>query len=275
MHLGTSVASADTAPVKQEVKKETVHKQGPFDLAVANEEKLIEMLKESGKISKNASAKEAEQALEVFLKEKSESLKEKDSSGELEDEKLELEANIKDKLKNDYSKKAKDKGKKGGKKLDKVVEEDYHGNVRSDNVLVLLVEFPDFPHNSIQPGESDMYYQDYVKEHYQNMIFGENGYKGPNGENLISMKQFYEEQSDGAYTVNGKVAGWYMASKNAAEYGGNYPTEDDSDVNARGLVKEALTAAAADPSVNLAEYDQEDRYDLDGDGNFREARWTC
>ncbi len=268
---GTSIASADTAPAKQEVKKETVHKQGPFDLAVANEEKLIEMLKESGKISKNASAKEAEQALEVFLKEKSESLKEKDSSGELEDEKLELEANIKDKLKNDYSKKAKDKGKKGGKKLDKVVEEDYHGNVRSDNVLVLLVEFPDFPHNSIQPEESDMYYQDYVKEHYQNMIFGENGYKGPNGENLISMKQFYEEQSDGAYTVNGKVAGWYMASKNAAEYGGNYPTEDDSDVNARGLVKEALTAAAADPSVNLAEYDQEDRYDLDGDGNFREA----
>ena len=267
----TSAASADTAPVKQEVKKETVHKQGPFDLAVANEEKLIEMLKESGKISKNASAKEAEQALEVFLKEKSESLKENDSSGELEDEKLELEANIKEKLKNDYSKKAKDKGKKGGKKLDKVVEEDYHGSVRSDNVLVLLVEFPDFPHNSIQPGESDMYYQDYVKEHYQNMIFGENGYKGPNGEDLISMKQFYEEQSDGAYTVNGKVAGWYMASKNAAEYGGNYPTEDDSDVNARGLVKEALTAAAADPSVNLAEYDQEDRYDLDGDGNFREA----
>ena len=266
----SSAASADTAPVKQEVKKETVHKQGPFDLAVANEEKLIEMLKESGKISKNASAEEAEQALEVFLKEKSESLKEKDSSGELEDEKLELEASIKEKLKNDYSKKAKDKGKKGGKKLDQVVEEDYHGDVRSDNVLVLLVEFPDFPHNSIQPGESDMYYEDYVKEHYQNMIFGENGYKGPNGEDLISMKQFYEEQSDGAYTVNGSVAGWYMASKNAAEYGGNYPTVEDSDVNARGLVKEALTAAAADPSVNLAEYDQEDRYDLDGDGNFRE-----
>ncbi|MFP3339839.1 immune inhibitor A, partial [Micrococcus sp. SIMBA_131] len=87
----------------------------------------------------------------------------------------------------------------------------------------------------------------------------EDGYEGPNGENLVSMKQFYEEQTDGAYTVNGKVAGWYMASKNAAEYGGNYPTVEDSDKNARGLVKEALTAAAQDPTVNLADYDQEDR----------------
>ncbi|XBD02136.1 immune inhibitor A domain-containing protein [Pseudalkalibacillus hwajinpoensis] len=267
----SSTVSADTTSVKQEVKEETVHKQGPFDLAVANEEKLIEMLKESGEIPEAASAKEAEQALEEFLKEKSESLKEKEANGELEDEKLELEADIKDKLKNDNGNKANDKARKGVKKLDTVVEEDYEGDVRSDNVLVLLVEFPDFPHNSIQPDESDMYYADYVKEHYEDMIFGDNGYEGPNGENLISMKQFYEQQSNGAYTVDGTVAGWYMASKNAAEYGGNYPTENDSDVNARGLVKEALTAAGADPSVNLADYDQEDRYDLDGDGNFREA----
>ena len=267
----SAAVQADTTPVKQEVKKETVHKEGPFDLAIANEEKLIEMLKESGKISSNASAEEAEQALNSFLKKKSESLQEKDSSGDLEDEKLEIEADIKEKLKNNNSDKANDHAQKGGEKLDRVVEEDYHGDVRSDNVLVLLVEFPDFPHNSIQPEESDMYYEDYVKEHYQDMVFGEDGYEGPNGENLVSMKQYYEEQSAGAYTVNGTVAGWYMASKNAAEYGGNYPTVEDSDVNARGLVKEALTAAAADPTVNLADYDQEDRYDLDGDGNFREA----
>ncbi len=266
----SAAVQTDTTPVKQEVKKEAVHKEGPFDLAIANEEKLIEMLKESGKISKNASAEDAEQALESFLEKKSESLQEKDSSGELEDEKLEIEDDINEKLKNGNKDKAKGKYSKGGKNLAPVVEEEYDGDVRSDNVLVLLVEFPDFPHNSIQPEESDMYYEDYVKEHYQDMIFGEDGYEGPNGENLVSMKQFYEEQSDGAYTVNGEVAGWYMASKNAAEYGGNYPTEDDSDKDARGLVKEALTAAAADPDLNLADYDQEDRYDLDGDGDFRE-----
>ncbi|WP_286170928.1 immune inhibitor A domain-containing protein [Bacillus sp. NTK071] len=266
----SSTVHADSTSVKQEVKKEAVHKQGPFDLAVANEEKLIEMLKENGKIPKDASAKEVEKELNQFLKEKSDALKDMESKGELNDEKLELEKEIKDKLKNDNDKKAKDNGRKGGKKLGTVVEEDYHGDVRSDNVLVLLVEFPDFPHNSIQPDESDMYYEDYVKEHYQNMIFGENGYEGPNGENLVSMKQFYEEQTDGAYTVNGTVAGWYMASKNAAAYGGKSPS-GGNDVNARGLVKEALTAAGADPSVNLADYDQEDRYDLDGDGNFREA----
>ncbi|TKD72637.1 M6 family metalloprotease domain-containing protein [Pseudalkalibacillus hwajinpoensis] len=266
----SSTVHADSTSVKQEVKKEAVHKQGPFDLAVANEEKLIEMLKENGKIPKDASAEEAEKELNQFLKEKSDALKDMESKGELNDEKLELEKEIKDKLKNDNDQKAKDNGRKGGKKLGTVVEEDYHGDVRSDNVLVLLVEFPDFPHNSIQPEESDMYYEDYVKEHYQNMIFGENGYEGPNGENLVSMKQFYEQQTDGAYTVNGTVAGWYMASKNAAAYGGKSPS-GGNDVNARGLVKEALTAAGADPSVNLADYDQEDRYDLDGDGNFREA----
>ncbi|MDP4552860.1 immune inhibitor A [Alkalihalobacillus macyae] len=266
----STVHAEPSTSVKQEVKKEHVHKQGPFDLAVANEEKLIEMLKESGEISKNDSATEAEKELNQFLEKKSNALKDMESAGELNDEKLELEKEIKDKLKNDNDKKAKDNGRKGGKKLDTVVEEDYHGDVRSDNVLVLLVEFPDFPHNSIQPDESDMYYEDYVKEHYQDMIFGEDGYEGPNGENLVSMKQFYEEQTDGAYTVNGNVAGWYMASKNAAEYGGNNPN-GGSDKDARSLVKEALTAAAADPSVNLAEYDQEDRYDLDGDGNFREA----
>ncbi len=267
----SSTVNAETSTsVKQEVKKENVHKQGPFDLAVANEEKLVEMLKESGKISKNASAKEVEKELNKFLEEKSEGLKAMAAEGELNDEKLELEEKVKKKLKNDNDKKAKDKGKKGGKKLSKVVEEDYQGDVRSDNVLVLLVEFPDFPHNSIQPDESDMYYEDYVKEHYQDMIFGEDGYKGPNGENLVSMKQIYEQQTDGAYTVNGTVAGWYMASKNAAAYGGKSPT-GGNDMNARGLVKEALTAAGADPSVNLADYDQEDRYDLDGDGNFREA----
>jgi immune inhibitor A len=56
-----------------------------------------------------------------------------------------------------------------------------------------------------------------------------------------------------------------MADYPAAYYGNN----DDGDI--RTLIREALSAAAADPSVNLADFDIEDRFDLDGDGNYWEA----
>lgn len=56
-----------------------------------------------------------------------------------------------------------------------------------------------------------------------------------------------------------------MASQPAAFYGNNI------DGDARALVREALTAAAADTTVDLSQFDIEDRYDLDGDGNYWEA----
>ncbi|MFP3361483.1 hypothetical protein R0K17_29685, partial [Planococcus sp. SIMBA_143] len=80
---------------------------------------------------KNASIEEAEQALDRFLKKKSEPLQEKDSSGELEDEKLEVEDDIKEKLKNGNKDKAKGNYSNGGKNLAPVVEEEYDGDVRS------------------------------------------------------------------------------------------------------------------------------------------------
>ncbi|NMH67252.1 M6 family metalloprotease domain-containing protein [Bacillus sp. RO3] len=260
-------SAATTVPenvlAKQTVKKAHSHTEGPFDLAIANEEKLIEMLQKSGKLPKNATAVQAEKAVQKFLKQKSEGLKELEDDGELKEEKEKLEKDI-------HKHKKGEKHKKKKRNLDPVVEEEYTGEKRTDKVLVVLMEFPDFPHNSIQPEDTDMFYADYVKEHYEDMVFGENGYTGPNGENLISMRQFYEQQTDGAYSVEGEVAGWYQASKPAAAYGGNDPAAGDNDKDARGLVREALAAAANDPGVDLSTYDQEDRYDLDGDGNTRE-----
>ncbi|BCB05346.1 immune inhibitor A domain-containing protein [Bacillus sp. KH172YL63] len=260
-------AASTTVPenvlAKPTVKNTHSHGEGPFDLAIANEEKLIEMLQKSGKLSKNASAGQAEKAVQKFLKEKSEGLKELEDDGELKEEKEKIRKDIQK-----HKRGHKFKGKR--RNLDPVEEEEYNGEVRTDKVLVLLMEFPDYPHNSITEEESDMYYKDYTKEHYQDMVFGENGYTGPNGENLISMKQFYEQQTNGAYSVEGEVAGWYEASKPAAAYGGNDPARGDNDMDARGLIKEALEAAANDPDVDLSDYDQEDRYDLDGDGNTRE-----
>ncbi|WP_410528342.1 immune inhibitor A domain-containing protein [Rossellomorea marisflavi] len=245
-------------------KKVHNHGEGPFDLAIANEERLIEMLKEKGDISKNASASEADKGLQKFLKEKSDGLKELEDDGELKEEKEKLEKKI-------TQNKKKGKGNNNKKKhrnLDPVKEEFYDGDVREDKVLVVLMEFPDFPHNSIQEDETDMYYDDYVQKHYEDMVFGNRGYKGPNGEKLVSMKQFYEQQTNGAYTVDGKVTKWYMAKHPAAYYGGN--GANGSDAKPRELVKEALEAVAADPDVDLSEFDQEDRYDLNGNGNTRE-----
>ncbi len=247
--------------------------QGPVDFGIANDERLIEMLKKEGKIKENATAAEAEQALNNFLKQKAASVKKE--AGELADEEKAAKAKLQGQMNNTGL--TNGQGNKLGQAKNNtpssVKEEAYNGEKRSDKVLVLLVDYPDKPHNSMTADETDMYYKNedaYSQQHYQDMLFGEGGWTGPNGKTYDSMKQYYEQQSGGSYSVEGEVAGWYTASKPAAAYGGNYPTPDGSDVNARGLVKEALELAAADESVNLADYDQWDRYDLDGDGNFLE-----
>ncbi|MDM5315250.1 immune inhibitor A [Fictibacillus sp. b24] len=254
--------------VKGSAVEEKGHKHvgGPFDLAIANDERLIEMLKKNGQISKNASEADAQKQLQKFLQNKQEHA-ESLPKGELEDEQGKKDKKGKD----NHNKDGLKHGKKGkNKDVKPVVEEKWTGGERLDNVLVLLVEYPDAKAEDIAPEETDMHYDEYLKQHYEDMIFGENGYEGPNGENLVSVKQYYEQQSGGSYSIKGKVGGWYEAKHPAAYYGGNVPDPDGSDAKPRDLVKEALEAAALDPEIDLSEFDQEDRYDLDGDGNLRE-----
>ncbi|MBB6453575.1 immune inhibitor A [Salirhabdus euzebyi] len=241
---------------------------GPFDLGVANDERLIQMLKDQGKVAVDASPAEAEQALKTFLKAKaSNASKTKDQLPEGLGQPLkEKQVNVNG-LQNGKGNKL---GQAKKNTVDSVVEETYEGEVRKDKVLVLAIDFPDYPKSSITPEETDMYYDEYTHEHFQNMIFGDNGYEGPNGENFISMKQYYEKQSGGSYTVDGTVAGWYTADHPAAYYGGNYPTPDGNDARPRQLVYEALKKAGQDPNVNLSEYDVWDRDDYDGDGVYNE-----
>lgn len=164
---------------------------GPVDLAVANEEKLAEMLKKSGKLRADATPAEAEAAVRAYLKQKAaHTSKEK---GELH----EYEAKRADVLREKGQKNSilNGKGKKLGQtkkdSVPSVKPEAWNGGKRVDRVLVLLIEYPDFPHNRIQPNETDMYYKDYTREHYEDMIFGgdDGYYAGPNGEKLISVKK--------------------------------------------------------------------------------------
>ena len=242
----------------------TVDQNGAFDLAVANEFKLIEMLRSSGKISKDASLNDAEKALQGYLKARQEAERKKAGPVDLETA-AKLKANKSSSLTHSLQN---GKGNKLGQAKKNapanLMLENYDGSKRTAKILAVLMEFPDFPHNSIEPWESGMYYEDYTPEHYEEILFGDTGWTAPNGHVANSMRMFYEAQSGDSYSVEGSAVGWYMASKPAAFYGNN------ADGDARALVREALNAAAADPSVNLSDYDIEDRFDLDGDGNYWE-----
>jgi immune inhibitor A len=272
--LASTLAFASNAPATvNAVEKANVnhsHGGAPFDLGVANDERLIEMLKKNGTLAKDASPKQAELALQKYLKAKADSASRE--QGDLDKQDKALKDTLKENLKNNSL--TKGKGNKLGQTkgtVETVKAESWDGGVRQDDILVVLIEYPDSPASNIGKDDTDMYYDSYTKEHYKEMLFGdEKGfYKGPNGEKLVSVKKFYEEQSGGSYTIGGDVVGWYKASKPAAYYGGNVPAPDGSDAKPRELVKEAVRAAAAN-GINLSEYDKEDRYDLDGDGNLRE-----
>ena len=107
-----------------------------------------------------------------------------------------------------------------------------------------------------------MYYPD-IRQNYKIFVFT-SGYLGPNGENLISMQQYYQQQSRGTYGVTGQVMGWYTAEKPAAYYGDNNSTA------VRELVREALTQIGKDPEFDWARFDKEDRYDYNNNGNYNE-----
>ncbi|NWQ40864.1 immune inhibitor A [Bacillus sp. EB106-08-02-XG196] len=261
-----NVASVSPSVKANDFTSKIASTGSPVDLGIANDERLIEMLKMNGTIAKNATPADAEKALQKFLKNKASGASKE--IGELHKHDKALQSTLKENLANTGL--VSGKGNKLGQSttVNSVTEETWKGSQRKDNVLVLLIEYPDFPAANIKSDETDMFYEDYTKQHYEDMIFGDNGYKGPNGQTLVSVKQYYEQQSGGSYSIDGQVAGWYKASQPAAYYGGN--DSSDNDKNARGLVKEALLAVAKDKSVILKNYDQEDRYDLDGDGNLRE-----
>lgn len=258
--------TAETTPVVETFEPAP---GGMSDISIANDEKLVEMLKNQGKISANATSAEIENSLAKFLKAKANSnSKEK---GILNKQTAKVKDLVNEELKSGVLKgQGIKKGLANQNLIDNVVPEDWNGEVTEVKVLALLIDFPDFPHNNMSPEETDNYYEDFSTEFYNAKLFGDNGFLSPLGEQLYSMKQYYEEQSGGSFTISGQVAGWYTAKNPAAYYGGNYPGPDDSDARPRNLVYEAILAAAQDPNINLEDFDKEDPFDLDGDYKFME-----
>ncbi|MET8285502.1 immune inhibitor A domain-containing protein [Streptomyces sp. NPDC048448] len=171
------------------------------------------------------------------------------------------------------------KGKNKGKS--KYVE---LGREKTDRIFTILVEFGDQVdsryggtagplHNQIAAPDrakdnSTAWQADYNQKHFQDLYFG-------TGKNAESLKKYYEKQSSGRYSVDGEVTDWVKVPYNEARYGSN-----KASTGAWYAVQDGVTAWVADQKAagksdaaikaDLAQYDQWDRYDYDGDGNFNE-----
>lgn len=213
--------------------------------------KLMEALKARGKIPANATADQATAALKAYLGTKFPSgMNEKGNPKALADLK-----------RNEASGKPKQR----------------HGqlrpnNKRFDNVLTFLVEFGTDAtgsgplHNQIaKPPAGDnttFWVPDFSPAHYQNMLFN----KDPKAR---SMYTYYLEQSGGSYTVDGTVTAWVKVDHPESFYGADAATGND---NANGPVFRVVADAVKKLgcSINWLDYDKQDPYDLDGDGNLEE-----
>ncbi|HEV7625159.1 MAG TPA: immune inhibitor A domain-containing protein, partial [Streptomyces sp.] len=158
---------------------------------------------------------------------------------------------------------------------------------KTDSIFTILVEFGDkvdekyggdpgpvrnkIPAPDRKDDNSTFWKKDFNQKHFQNLYFS--------GKTEDSVKSYYEKQSSGRYSVEGKVSDWVKVDYNEARYGSNYcgdtncPTVWDAvrdgvtqwvkDQKAAGKSDEEIAAA-------VAEHDKWDRYDHDEDGNFNE-----
>ena len=171
----------------------------------------------------------------------------------------------------------------------------------TDRIFVILAEFgdtrhPSYPdqdtspatpgpvdftgplHNEIpQPDRtvdnSTVWLADYNQQYFEDLYFG-------GGE---SLKNYYEKQSSGRYSVEGEVTDWVTVQYNEARYGrsNGFPCGGNVCSNTWALINDAAKqwvptskdAGTTDAQItaDLATFDQWDRYDFDGDGNFNEA----
>jgi len=145
-----------------------------------------------------------------------------------------------------------------------------------DPVWTVIGEFGDFPHNNIAAPDRTVdnttyWVPDFSRDHYMDLLFAE-------GKDVISMRQWYIEQSSNRYAVYGDVTDWALAPDDACTY-----DDDNYDRGYPGVWQfmqdsvddwyaSELAAGKTPAEINdyLSGFDVWDRYDWDGDGNFDE-----
>ncbi|CCK29748.1 secreted protease [Streptomyces davaonensis JCM 4913] len=163
------------------------------------------------------------------------------------------------------------------------------GREKTDKIFTILVEFgdqtkPEFGgtpgpgHNQIaQPDRaqdnSTAWQADYNQKHFQDLYFG-------TGKGVESMKKYYEKQSSGRYSIDGEVSDWVKVPYNEARYGNNACGETNCP-SVWNIVSDGVTSWVAQQKAagrtdaqiqeDVKQFDQWDRYDFDGDGDFNES----
>ena len=180
---------------------------------------------------------------------------------------------------------------------------------KTDKIFVILAEFgdkrdPRYPDQDTDPDtpgpttfngplnnaipapdrstdNSTVWQPNYDRQHFADLYFGQGGAAGSGGD-TESVKQYFERQSSGRYSVDGYVTDWVKVPYNEARYGRSdgYPCAGNVCSNTWDLVVDGVTQWVADQKAagrtdadiktELSAYDKWDRNDYDHDGNFNE-----
>ncbi len=119
---------------------------------------------------------------------------------------------------------------------------------------------------------STIWQDDFDRAHYEDMYFNR-------------MKEYYETQSSGRYSIDGDVTEWVKVPYNQALYGRGFcgvppGSAVTTCASTKALVRDAMAVwvdsqlKAGQTMAQITDYlktfDVQDRYDVDGDGNFQE-----
>jgi immune inhibitor A len=186
----------------------------------------------------------------------------------------------------------------GGNKKDQYVE---LAREKTDRIFVILAEFgdtrhPSYPDVDTDPGtagpitwdgpqinqipepdrtmdNSTVWRSDFNADYFRELYFG----------GAESLRDYYETQSSGRYSVDGTVTDWVRVQYNEARYGrsNGFPCGSSVCSNTWRLVEDAANQwvadqvaagrSMADITAELQSFDVWDRYDYDGDGDFNES----
>jgi len=168
----------------------------------------------------------------------------------------------------------------------------------TDKLLLILVEFSDEPytwetitgeerteagplHNEIPipDNDFDLWVEDFSTQHFTDMLFTPGGWSFSDehpyypGEQRGSMYDYFLTQSYGKYTVDGEAFGWFTVDKPEAYYGDDHPDGGSDNLRpgtTKDLLADAVTVINDQGAIPWLEYDLNDPYDLDGDGDLSE-----
>ncbi|MEU4804664.1 immune inhibitor A domain-containing protein [Actinosynnema sp. NPDC023587] len=195
------------------------------------------------------------------------------------------------------------KDKKNGQKAAKVDQYVELEREKVDKIFVVLAEFgderhPQYPDQDTSPGtagpvrfdgpahneipqpnrgvdNTTIWQADFSRQYFQDLYFA-------TAPGANSVANYFDKQSSGRYSVTGSVTNWVKVRYNEARYGRSdgFPCGSNVCNNSYELVRDAVTQWVADQKAagrtdeqirtELASFDEWDRYDYDGDGEFNE-----